>query len=358
MRVGFLLSGSLDSLTGGYIYDRQLVEHLRSHGHQVEIFNISGNSYFNRLLQSPRVWLSDELKNFSPNVLLEDELDHPALILFNRRLKSRCNFPVISIVHNLHCCELRAPWQNRIYRHFEKHYLAGVDGFIFNSYTTRHAVESLLNSVRPCVVAFPCGDRLPNAILESEIIDRALTPGPLRILFLGNVLRNKGLHVLLDALDRIPGNSFFLTVVGSLNMEKSYVRDIKSRIQKYNLNSRVAVTGPLNNQELTNIIKQSHVMSVPSFYEGYGIAYLEGMGFGLPAIGTHAGAASEIITHGWNGFLIHSGDSLALSGYLLDLHRNREKLVSMSLNALHRFSLHPTWKMTCGKIQDFLLSMI
>ena len=44
-------------------------------------------------------------------------------------------------------------------------------------------------------------------------------------------------------------------------------------------------------------------MVVPSSYEGYGIVYREGMAFGLPAIGTTSGGASEIITDGENGYL-------------------------------------------------------
>jgi len=98
-------------------------------------------------------------------------------------------------------------------------------------------------------------------------------------------------------------------------------------------------------------------LAVPSFYEGYGIAYLEGMGCGLPAIGTTAGGAMEIIDHGINGFLIPPGDSNALSRYLNELNQDRERLKSMSLAAYRRFNAHPTWQASCEKILDFLVSL-
>lgn len=48
------------------------------------------------------------------------------------------------------------------------------------------------------------------------------------------------------------------------------------------------------NPSLKNF-KNAHTLIVPSSYEGFGIVYLEGMSFGLPAIGTTAGAASELV---------------------------------------------------------------
>ena len=155
----FLISGSLDTLTGGYIYDRQLVDYFRQNGHQVEIIQLPGRSYFDRLLHSPALPLSAELKHLSADILLEDELDHPALIFFNRSIKSQVNCPIISIVHNLHCCELREKWKNNLYRRIEKYYLMSVDGFIFNSRTTRQVVENLVGTAKPSVIANPCGNR-------------------------------------------------------------------------------------------------------------------------------------------------------------------------------------------------------
>ncbi|HEX7474965.1 MAG TPA: glycosyltransferase family 4 protein, partial [Dehalococcoidales bacterium] len=115
--------------------------------------------------------------------------------------------------------------------------------------------------------------------------------------------------------------------------------------------------GPLNNSELITKLRENHVLAVPSYYEGYGIAYLEGMGFGLPAIATTAGATNEIITHGQDGFLIPAGDSAALAGCLRELGSERERLISMSLNALRRFNSHPTWQNTGETILNFLQSL-
>jgi glycosyltransferase involved in cell wall biosynthesis len=95
---------------------------------------------------------------------------------------------------------------------------------------------------------------------------------------------------------------------------------------------------------------------VPSSYEGFGIVYLEGMAFGLPAIAGRGGAAHEIITDGVNGFLVE--DAAALRQHLHTLHHNREQLTQMSEAAQSRFAAHPTWTASMTQIRDFLRSVI
>ena len=82
---------------------------------------------------------------------------------------------------------------------------------------------------------------------------------------------------------------------------------------------------------------------MPSSYEGFGIVYLEGMAFGLPALATTAGGAVEIITSGRDGFLVSPGDHGALARQLGTLMADRDLLLTMSLVAQQRFAAHPTW---------------
>jgi glycosyltransferase involved in cell wall biosynthesis len=81
------------------------------------------------------------------------------------------------------------------------------------------------------------------------------------------------------------------------------------------------------------------------------------MGFGLPAVGTTAGGAPEVITHEIDGYLIQPGDVCALQQRLLELAHDRGKLLQMSLAAYQRYRVHPTWTLTCKRIREFLLSI-
>ena len=93
---------------------------------------------------------------------------------------------------------------------------------------------------------------------------------------------------------------------------------------------------------------------MPSFWEGFGMVYIEGMGFGLPAIAANAGATDEIIKHGTNGYLIEPGNSIELSRHIDNLLQDRKLLLKMSLAALDLFHSHPTWEQTCARIHKFL----
>ena len=104
-------------------------------------------------------------------------------------------------------------------------------------------------------------------------------------------------------------------------------------------------------------MSDAHVMAVPSDYEGFGIVYLEGMGFGVPALASTAGAAGEIITDGENGFLVAPGDAAALADRIEALYGDRVLLGRMSAAALARYAQHPTWQEITAGIRSFLLTV-
>jgi glycosyltransferase involved in cell wall biosynthesis len=120
---------------------------------------------------------------------------------------------------------------------------------------------------------------------------------------------------------------------------------------------RVQITGPLGEMELMRRLQSSQILAVPSSYEGFGIVFLEGMGFGLPAIGTRAGAAAEIITDGQDGFLIEPGDVHALAAHLQSVALDRDRLLAISLAAQKRYQAYPTWEQTEERVYSFLASL-
>jgi glycosyltransferase involved in cell wall biosynthesis len=210
---------------------------------------------------------------------------------------------------------------------------------------------------KPSVVAFPPTDRFGEAISEEEIKTRT-EKKPLHILFLGNVMERKGLHTLLQALTILHPSSFILDIVGSLTTDPTYAKQMQDFVMVNGLSSIVHFHGSLNNQPLIEKLKAAHVLVVPSSYEGFGIVYLEGMGFGLPAIGTTLGAASEVIEDGVTGFLIQPGDSHSLATKLQGMNERRELLLRMSIAARSRYQRQPTWNQTASEIRDFLQSFL
>jgi glycosyltransferase involved in cell wall biosynthesis len=358
MHVGLLIYGDLETVSGGYLYDRMLVDHLRRSGDRVEIISLPWRSYPRHLFDNLSPTIHRRLLDFRGDLLLQDELNHPSLFWVNRRLKLRLRYPLLTIVHHLRSQEQRPAWQNRIYRFIERSYLQTVAGFIFNSLTTRQTVSDLglpLDQV-PSIVALPAGDQFDPGVTAEHIRLRAVEPGPLRVIFLGSLIPRKGLHTLLQALASLPEGLLTLTVVGSAEVDPAYARRIERQVSRLGLADRVQLRGSLSKPDLAAALRRHHVLAVPSSYEGYGIVYLEAMGFGLPALATTSGAAREIITPGQDGFLVPPGDPVALAHRLAQLARDRDLLAEMGCRALHRFYSQPTWSDTASHIRDFMLS--
>ncbi len=72
-------------------------------GISVEIISLPWRSYTAHLMDNFRFKLPKKL-----DILIEDELNHPSLILPNR---GKHSYPVISLVHHLRSSELRPAWQ-------------------------------------------------------------------------------------------------------------------------------------------------------------------------------------------------------------------------------------------------------
>lgn len=367
MKIGLVIYGSLDTLSGGYLYDRKLVETLRRAGDEVEIISLPWRSYARHALDNLSLALLRRMQAGRYDVLLQDELNHPSLFWLNHQLASgAARLPLIAIVHHLRCSEQRPAWQNRLYRQVERAYLQRVDGYIFNSQTTRAAVAEALGVSgvdAPGVVAYPAADHLwlssgAPALSDAVLAARTAQPGPLRLLFVGNLIPRKGLHVLLAALDSLPPGLCCLDIVGRPDADPAYAAVIQRQIAASpRLPEAVRLLGRLDDAGLRGCLAGSHVLAAPSSYEGFGIVYLEGMAFGLPAIATTAGAAGEIITDGQTGFLVPPGDAAALAVRLAQLAADRTLLLRLSRGARQRYLAHPTWEQTGLQIRSLLTRM-
>ncbi|MEJ2730270.1 MAG: glycosyltransferase family 4 protein [Deltaproteobacteria bacterium] len=358
MQMCMVIYGSLDTLTGGFLYDKFLVKHLRRKGHEIQIVSLPWRRYGQHLLDNFSPMLRSALAIKIYDLILQDELNHPSLFLLNRKLRKLGHGPIVSIVHQVLSRQPRGRIINRLFQTIEKIYLSSVDAFIFNSETTRQSVRSLIGATGPFIVANPAGTRLGH-LGSSEIVkERSFRSGPLDLVFVGNITPVKGLIPLIESVALLPPTIWRLTIVGSLALDPKYVRRVKDLIASKNVGQQVHIKGQLDGEKLINILSNSHLFVMPFSCEGFGIAPLEALGFGLPVMGPSAGAVKEFIQPGVNGFLIDATDSNALCKHIKDLHRNRQKLAQMGSAALATYHGRPSWNETMESIHHFLKTLI
>lgn len=354
MRIGLVIYGSLDTLSGGYLYDRIVVEGLRRLGHEVEVIGLPSGSYLRRLAYGFSSDLLGRLLAGQFDILIQDELCHPTLFSVNQRLRRQGGPLLVALVHHTLSDEPRHPWHNKLLALAERRFLASVDGFIHNSATTSDTVASLVAHNRPQVIAYPAGDRFGSPLTAEFINERADRPGPLQLLFLGNVIARKGLVPLLQGLAKIDRPIWRLSVVGALDFDPAYTAEARQLVRDLDLSESVHFLGPLDNDRLVETLSESHLFCMPYAYEGFGIAILEAMAFGLPAIGCLSGAAGETIRHGENGYLLALGDLAGLEPLLRQLHQDRDRLRRLALAAHATYGASPGWQDGVAAIDGFL----
>jgi glycosyltransferase involved in cell wall biosynthesis len=354
VNIGLIVYGTLDTPTGGYLYDRRLVAHLRSSAHRVDVFSLPARGYGLRWLDNFAVGRLSRFCGTGFDLLLQDELCHPSLLVLNRRRGARKGPPTVAIVHHLYCAEPRPGTFNFFLRLIEKCYLDTVDGFIFNSRTTKKMVFRLSRRPRPHVVAPPGGNRFGGRITAAEVADRARRPGPLQLLYVGLVIPRKGLLELISALRRVPTDRWQLEIVGSLTIAPGYVRRVRNYVQAHRLWSSVRFHGTIGNEDLAAEFAAAQVLCMPYAYEGFGIVAAEAMTMGLPVLGSTSGAMGELIEHGVTGLLFSRNDVQSVAAAAAELYADRPCLARMGLAALCHSQRHLTWRQSMQDIETFL----
>ena len=351
MRIALVICGPLETVSGGFLYDRQLVKGFRQAGHQVDLIELPWGSYGRQLVRGLQPALLRRLRRIEADVVLQDELCHPCLLLANR-LPGR-TAPLVSIVHHLRAEERAAVGLRLLYRLIERAYLASIGAFIFNTRATQQSVERLLGRPAAGVVAYPAGDHLPG-FGQSSAKPAADRPEQLRLLFVGNLIPRKGLDTLLTALEGLPAGAWRLDVVGRTDLNSAYADRMLGRLQAPRWRQAIHLWGQLSEPELADRYRQADLLVVPSDHEGFGIVYLEAMGFGLPVIASRAGGAGELVEHGVHGFLVPPRSPAELRRHLAGFLDTPGLLTRQGAAALARARAHPRWQRSVGLAADLL----
>ena len=148
-------------------------------------------------------------------------------------------------------------------------------------------------------------------------------PRDRELVFVGRLIAQKGVHVLLDALDRLreAGRRPVLTVVGAGPEEAA----LRSQAARLGLAEQVAFAGMRRGADLAALLARHQVVVVPSLgSEGLGLAALEGIACGCVAVGSAVGGLPEAV--GPCGVTVPDGDPEALAGALGELLGDPERM--------------------------------
>ncbi len=142
--------------------------------------------------------------------------------------------------------------------------------------------------------------------------------GSLNLLFVGRVVWQKGLDVLLEALAGLPPdlrNGLSLTIVGDGPAREA----LNAQAARLGLSGCVVFQGWLGREELPMAYRAADVFVFPSRDEGMPNVVLEAMAAGLPVVATRIAGSRDLVVEGETGVMVASEDAPALSAALAQL---------------------------------------
>ncbi|MCJ7814609.1 MAG: glycosyltransferase family 4 protein [Xanthomonadales bacterium] len=152
----------------------------------------------------------------------------------------------------------------------------------------------------------PAALRAPVALPQGESAN---------VLFVGQIIRGKGVDLLLKALACLKGD-WQATIVG----EGNHLDTCKQLAEQLGMKNRVRFPGWVPHAELDSYYRSARLLAVPSRWpEPFGMVGIEAMARGRPVVAFANGGIPDWLDHGTTGFLIPAGDTSAMAAAIQGL---------------------------------------
>lgn len=184
---------------------------------------------------------------------------------------------------------------------------------------------------------FICPNGIPTSLDVEPTFERNnVIP---QLLFLSNLLVDKGVLVLLDALKILKerGYSFVCNFVGGETAEIDATRFAKE-VEKRGLNDMAVYLGKKYGAEKNEEYRKSDVFVFPTLNEAFGLVLLEAMEHALPCIATDEGGISDIVDDGETGFIVSKRNSEVLADKIEYLLNHPEERMRMGKLGYRKFN--------------------
>jgi glycosyltransferase involved in cell wall biosynthesis len=341
----FAIPGDIKSPTGGYAYDRRVMELLPDFGVSVTHLALSAN--FPNPTDDDIAHSMQQLSNRQPASTLV--IDGLAFGAFSKPMLDSLDGRVIALVHHPLFLETGLAHARKVeLRDSEKAALARADHVVVTSRATKRIlIEQLGLTTAKMTVAEP----------GTDPAGRATGTGmPLHILAVGAVLPRKGYDVLVEALGQIKDLDWQLTIAGALDRHPGAVEQLRTVIAAHDLESRVNLAGKVVPATLDRFYESADLFVSASLFEGYGMVLAEAMARGLPIVTATGGAAGD--TAGQTVALhVEAGNidelAIALRRALSD-KKLRDQLADAAWETGRTL---PTWHETARRIAAVILGL-
>jgi glycosyltransferase involved in cell wall biosynthesis len=341
----FVVPGSIEQRTGGYVYDARMVGEMRAAGWRVEVHELAGSfPDTDTMAATSMARALGSIPDDAPVVI--DGLAGGGLpeVLAPHAHRLR----LVGLVHHPLAEETGLPEASATrFAQSERAALAVCRGVVVTSPFTRSRLEAYGVPLRLVHVAVP----------GTEPAEPALGPGPgapPRLLCVGSITQRKGHLVLLEALERVRALPWTCALAGSASLDPAHARLVSRRLQDLGLGERVDFLGELDRDALDEAYRTSSLFVLASHYEGYGMALTEAMARGLPILSTTGGAIPYTVPVE-AGVLVPPGDADAFADALKSLLADGgDRIGTLRSGAVRVAGMLPDWREAA---RDFMVAV-
>jgi glycosyltransferase involved in cell wall biosynthesis len=244
-----------------------------------------------------------------------------AKILFPKRLRF-----VVRVIGNDPSVSLlvrRSRWRFKLEQKLERFVLRRADVVLpMGRYTYDLSIAYGVDPRKIVVLPFP--------VTWSSSPKTSDLPATPTVLFCGRLIREKGVHVLLQAMKllRQRVSDARLVIVGA--GDKTYRFELEELVDSLGIRGSVSFLGWIPNEVIGKIYQESWIVVVPSIWEeGLGMVMVEAGLMDRAVIGSDLGGIKDFIQNGANGLLVPPGDVQALADAISSILEDRIHAVEM-----------------------------
>ena len=266
-------------------------------------------------------------------------------------LKNRLGLPLISTIHATEIGRggsLDGEYRRKV-RDIERLLVEQSDGIICCSNYMLDHIQHVLGAVKTKIRVIPNGveaSRFNNG-RQPQPIPTGVSEDRKTILYVGRIVREKGIFTLLDAFEKLrkQGKDVSLVFAG----EGPLKEDLAKEVLRRKLNDRVKLAGFVDEKKLVSLYNSSDAFVLPSHYEPFGMVALEAMASRVPVVVSDVGGLSEIVEDGITGVKVPAYNPSALAEGILRVLEDRELSEQLKENAYRAVQERYRWDMIAEK---------
>ncbi|ERJ17933.1 type III pantothenate kinase protein [Salinisphaera shabanensis E1L3A] len=311
----FVVAGALDQPTGGYVYDRAIIDGLQADGVDIEVVELAGT--FPVADDTARAALDRTLARASPRMpVIVDGLAAGGLPEVVERHAGQG--ALIVLLHHPLCDETGLDDATQAHLlESERRVLACATRIIVTSRFTARRLVSLALAREDAITVIEPGVR-------PATLAHVAHQGAPRLLCVASIIPRKGHRLLVDALAQLRDLDWVCDFVGDDKRDADETKALHQAVDRHGLSSRIRLHGSQNTQALERYYERAAIFVLASYYEGYGMVIDEAVAHGLPIVTTTGGALADTVPAG-AGIVVAPGDTNALAQALHTLIDDAEQ---------------------------------